>query len=250
MHALSRRAATTTLASHRQPWVWLGMLMLLTLTWDALGLDLPLMQHIGTAQGFALRSDTLLEGVMHDGLRKAALLLYLALWGWALAPDAWLPLRWQGLQVPRRERVTVVLLVAAALAVVNLVKYNSLTSCPWDLAVFGGPARYVSHWSFGAADGGSGQCFPGGHASSAFALLPLCLPWLAPPAGARARRATTGHRWLGGIVLVGAVAGTTQTVRGAHFPSHTLWTLVLCSAVALAGWRLAQPWLGTVVPRE
>lgn len=249
MSAPAPRTSPHTPTSHRLLWAWLGLLVF-TLLWDAIGLDLPLMQHIGTAQGFALRGDALLEGLMHAGLRKAALLLYCALWAWALAPNAWWPLHWQGLRVPRRERLAVVILVAAALAAVNLAKYTSLTSCPWDLAVFGGPARYVSHWSFGLTDGGSGHCFPGGHASSAFALLPLCLPWLAAPAGARVRHVATGHRWLGGLLLVGAVAGTTQTVRGAHFPSHTLWTLVLCSGVALAGWRLVQPWLGAVVTRE
>lgn len=242
-----RRASPHPPASHRLAWAWLGVFAL-TLIWDALGLDLPLMRHIGTAQGFALRGDALLQGVLHDGLRQLALLLYLALWAWALCPEAWLPTRWPGLHLPRRERLAVVLLVAAALVAVNLVKHHSLTSCPWDLALFGGAARYVSHWSFGAADGGSGQCFPGGHASSAFALLPLCLPWLAPPAGA-ARRASTGLRWLGGILFMGAVAGVTQTVRGAHFPSHTLWTLILCGGVALVGWRMAQPWLGRTEAR-
>lgn len=244
-----RPAAPHTPVSHRLPWVWLGGLVLLTLAWDALGLDLPLMQQIGTPQGFALRGDTLLEGVMHDGLRQSALGFYLALWGWALVPDARLPARWRDRHPPRRERLTVVLLVATALAAVNLVKYHSLTSCPWDLTLFGGPARYVSHWSFGAVDGGSGRCFPGGHVSSAFALLPLCLPWLAPPAGRRGRDAATGQRWLGGILFMGAVAGATQTVRGAHFPSHTLWTLVLCGGVALTGWGLAQPWLRAVTAR-
>jgi membrane-associated PAP2 superfamily phosphatase len=34
-----------------------------------------------------------------------------------------------------------------------------------------------------------------------------------------------------------------QTVRGAHYPSHTLWTLVICGAVSLGGWRIAQRWL-------
>lgn len=230
-------------SAQRLVWAWLGLFSL-TLIWDAVGLDLPLMRQIGTAQGFALRSDALLERVMHDGLRQASLLLYLALWVWALAPAAWLPARWPGLHLPRRERLAVVLLAALALATVNLVKYNSLTSCPWDLALFGGDARYVSHWSVGIADGGSGHCFPGGHASSAFALLPLCLPWLAPPAGVRARSPEAGRRWLGGLLFAGALAGATQTVRGAHFPSHTLWTLVLCGGVALGGWRLAQPWLG------
>ena len=48
---------------------------------------------------------------------------------------------------------------------------------------------------------------------------------------------------------MGAVAGVTQTVRGAHFPSHTLWTLILCGGVALVGWRMAQPWLGRTEAR-
>lgn len=221
---------------------WLG-LFVFSVLWDTVGLDLPLMQLIGSTQGFSWRSKVLLEGVLHDGLRKLALLFCLSLWGWAMVPEHWLSKRRRDLWLPRPERLAVVLLVAIALAAVNLVKYNSLTSCPWDLTLFGGQTRYVSHWSVGVSDGGPGHCFPGGHVSSAFALLPLCLPWLIPPAGAVARRQEVGQRWLVGIVLVGALAGLSQTVRGAHFPSHTLWTLILCSGVALAGWRLSQPWL-------
>jgi membrane-associated PAP2 superfamily phosphatase len=227
---------------------WLGLLVL-TLIWDAAGWDLGLMQGLGAETGFPWRNHALLERVLHDGLRKLALLFYLALWVWALLPARWTPAGWPGFALPRRERLAVVLLVAVTLGAVNLVKYNSLTSCPWDLAIFGGKARHISHWAFGVADGGPGHCFPGGHVSSAFALLPLCLPWLMPPAGTAARSRGTGLRWLLGIVLVGAVAGVTQTVRGAHFPSHSLWTLILCSGVALAGWRMAHPWLRTKPPK-
>jgi membrane-associated PAP2 superfamily phosphatase len=42
---------------------------------------------------------------------------------------------------------------------------------------------------------------------------------------------------------IGMLAGATQTLRGAHYPSHTLWTLVICGAVSLGGWRLAKPWI-------
>ena len=224
-------------------------LLVFTLAWDASGLDLPLMQLLGDAHGFALRDQVFLERVLHSALRQAALLFYGLMWLWALAPARWLGAARLGAQPPRRERLAVVLLVGAALGAVNLVKYRSLTSCPWELAQFGGQARYVSHWAFGVPDGGSGRCFPGGHVSSAFALLPLCLPWLAPPANAGQRHRVVGQRWLAGILLVGAVAAVTQTVRGAHYPSHTLWTLVLCSSVVLAGWKLAQPWLGAKTPK-
>jgi membrane-associated PAP2 superfamily phosphatase len=37
------------------------------------------------------------------------------------------------------------------------------------------------------------------------------------------------------------VAGAVQTARGAHYPSHTLWTLVICGGVSLALWRLVRP---------
>jgi membrane-associated PAP2 superfamily phosphatase len=77
--------------------------------------------------------------------------------------------------------------------------------------------------------------------SSAFAFLGLALPWLISDS---ASQRTTGLRILLVVVLLGGVLGLTQTLRGAHFPSHTLWTGFICWAVVLAnhflfGW-LAQ----------
>jgi len=220
----------------------LWALLACTLLWDLSGADLAVMHFFGSAQGFALTHQWLLERVLHDGVRQLATVFYLLLWVWALWPPRWSPAGWRVLQLPRRERVAVVLLVALALLAVNLIKNQSQTSCPWDLQAFGGRASYVSHWNLGQSDGGSGRCFPGGHASSAFGFLALCLPWLQPP-GAEVRHRAVGQRWLLAILFTGLVAGAVQTVRGAHYPSHTLWTLVVCSAVSLAGWRLAQPWL-------
>ena len=68
----------------------------------------------------------------------------------------------------------------------------------------------------------------------------VSLPWLMPPAGT-SRIQVTGLRWLVPVLFAGAVAGTVQTVRGAHYPSHTLWTLVICGGVSLALWRLLLP---------
>jgi membrane-associated PAP2 superfamily phosphatase len=33
--------------------------------------------------------------------------------------------------------------------------------------------------------------------------------------------------------VLGGILGLTQTVRGAHYPSHTLWTGLICWAVAV-----------------
>lgn len=221
---------------------WLALLLLITLGWDASGGDLPLMQWIGSPNGFSLRNQWLLVQVFHEAWRQFFAGLLLLMGVWALWPTRWNQPRLAAMDLPRRERWTLMLLVLLSLLAVNLVKLNSLTSCPWDLQAFGGSARYVSHWSLGRVDGGAGHCFPGGHASSAFAFLGLCLPWLSPPHTAH-RKPDAGLRWLALLLLAGLIAGATQTLRGAHFPSHTLWTLLICGSVSWTGWRLALPWL-------
>ncbi len=226
------------LASNASAW-WLGAL-LLTGLWDLSGLDLAFMQQFGTPQGFALQHSWVLERVLHEGVRQAATGFFLLIALWTLWPTRWNQPRLVALALPRRERLAVLLSVTLSLAAVNLIKNSSQTSCPWDLQAFGGTAVYVSHWTWGLTDGGTGRCFPGGHASSAFAFLALSLPWLLPPAGTPRRR-TVGLRWLAGVLVAGALAGAVQTARGAHYPSHTLWTMVICGGVSLVLWRLMRP---------
>jgi membrane-associated PAP2 superfamily phosphatase len=226
-----------------QPWppvvTSLVLVTAMAVLWDMGPGDLAMMRWIGTPQGFALRRAWLLETVLHDALRHVCSVLWVLLAAWALWPDRGRLGRLRVFSVPRSERLWVLTLVSLSLLVVGFIKARSLTSCPWDLALFGGQARYVSHWSLSLTDGGPGRCFPGGHASSGFGFVALCLPWLLPPSGS-VRASAPGWRWLALIVSVGLVAGTVQTLRGAHYPSHTLWTLVICGAVSVTGWRLAQ----------
>lgn len=189
------------------------------LAWDASGLDLPLARLAGSASGFSLRDDWLLSIVLHDGARRVAWLGALAL---CLA--AWWP--WGPLaRLPRGERVMVAVGALLAALAVSLLKLGSRTSCPWDLAEFGGVARYASHWSF-ATDGGSGRCFPAGHAASGFSFVSGYFGLRRfHPAGAR--------RWLAAALVAGLALGLAQQWRGAHFMSHTLWTATACWIVAL-----------------
>lgn len=222
---------------HAQLWLLSLTALLLTLLWDATSLDLPTMAWFANAQGFPLRHEWWLERVLHDTMRQLATLLHLALVAMVFWPVG--PMR----QLSRWERLSVAVGVTLGLVAVNWIKRNSLTSCPWELSDFGGVAHYVSHWSWGLGDGGGGHCFPGGHASAALAFLGLPLPWLTSrqPA-ARA----FGHQLLRGVLGLGLLLGLTQTVRGAHYPSHTLWTGLICWGVAvlnhglfaaLAQWR-------------
>lgn len=220
----SPRAATAV----RQPWTWqrLGaltlVLLLALLLWDASGLDLPLARLFGGPHGFAWQDNPVLVVGLHAWPRRLGWLLLLALVAGALRP--WGFLR----ALAPAERWRLLASVVLALLAVQGVKHASATSCPWDLAEFGGVAHYVSHWAWGLGDGGPGRCFPAGHASTAFAFL---AGWFT----LRRRVPRLARRWLVAVLVAGLVLGLVQQVRGAHYMSHTFWTAWICWTV---GWLL------------
>jgi membrane-associated PAP2 superfamily phosphatase len=174
-----------------------------------------------------------LSHVLHTGAKQLAVLIYLGV----LAMMVWPRGIWR--QLTRSQRLEIAAGITLSLVVVTAIKRISLTSCPWDLQAFGGVASYVSHWSWGVSDGGSGSCFPGGHASSAFAFIALSLPWLMSLDKDQQR---LGRAMTGVMVLSGLVLGLAQTLRGAHYPSHTAWTALVCAATAWANHGLFAWW--------
>jgi membrane-associated PAP2 superfamily phosphatase len=202
-------------------WWWTLASLALLLAWDAAGLDVPLARLVGGAHGFPLRDHWAVTTLLHHGARDLAWLAA----AWLLA-GVWWPtgvLR----RLARAGRVQWLVTVLVSVVLVNLLKYASQTSCPWDLAEFGGVARHISHWAWGQVDGGPGRCFPAGHASAGFAFMGgyFVLRRAAPRAAV--------------LLLVIALAagltlGVAQQLRGAHFMSHTLWTAWLCWVVAIA----------------
>lgn len=204
---------------------------LLLIAWDYSGLDLVMAHWFGTAEGFSLESHWLWRQVLHDSIRPWPWLLELGL----LAGIAW---PWGSLtKLPALRRAQLALTTLVALLLVSNIKLQSHTSCPWDLVEFGGMASYVSHWAWGVRDGGSGGCFPAGHASAGFAFLGGFFAFR------RVLPATAG-RWFAGAIGAGLILGLAQQVRGAHYMSHTLWTAWLCWTVAATA-DLAVSWLMT-----
>lgn len=201
--------------------------LLLILLWELSGGDLWLMQQLGSAHGFALREQWWLRVLLHEGLRGLATIAYLY-----LLLGLWLPLPGLG-PCTRAQRIEMLCGVTLSLLLVSGLKWLSLTSCPWDLAQFGGMASYVPHWLPGVSDGGPGRCFPSGHASAGFAFLSV--------ATAISTRLLQ-RRVLIVVLLFGVLCGVAQVLRGAHYPSHVLWTAWLCAAVALLNHHLAG-WL-------
>ncbi|MFO1328479.1 MAG: phosphatase PAP2 family protein [Rubrivivax sp.] len=227
MSALLGPAAVPARAGRRfGTLAWTLATLALLLLWDFSGLDRAAMHRVGDVNGFPWRDHVLTARVVHDGGR---------LLGWAmvllLVVNVWRPL-WQG--PSRADRVRWLLVTVTCVLAVPSLKWISQTSCPWDLAEFGGVARYVSHWAPGG-DGGPGRCFPSGHATAAFGFIG---GWFV----LRPHRPRLALLWLGGVLGLGLLFGLGQYLRGAHHPSHTLWSAWLCwalSALLLA--RRAAP---------
>lgn len=201
------------------------------LVWDASGWDLVAARQFGSAAGFAWRDTWWASRVMHDGGRWAAWALLLALAMAALRATPAGTTRPAGPTGAERWHWIAVML--ACVLAVPALKRISGTSCPWDLAEFGGAAAYVSHWRFGLLDGGPGHCFPSGHAVAAFAFFGLYFMW-------REHDPRRARAWLAVVGAAGLAFGLAQLLRGAHYPSHTLWSAWLCWAINAAAAHLPR----------
>ena len=199
--------------------------LLLLLAWDASGLDLAVVRRYGTSAGFVWQEHWVTRDLLHQGgrwLGFAVLAVLVVNLRWPVFTRLTLAERWRWLG-----------LTLLCLLAVPAFKHFSLTSCPWSLAEFGGAATYVSHWRLGVADGGSGHCFPSGHATSAFAVLRGSF-------ALRPAHPVAARRWLGGALLFGLLFGWAQMARGAHYPSHAMWTAWACWGICAAGSALGS----------
>lgn len=137
----------------------------------------------------------------------------------------------------RAWRVPLVYLLIATLlstAMVGLLKRSTNVDCPWDLLRYGGEHAYYGLLAHRPAGLARAACFPAGHASAGYAWVSLYFFAMA-----------TAPRWrwwaLGSALSLGMLFGGAQQLRGAHFLSHDLWSLMICWLVALA---LYVPMLG------
>jgi membrane-associated PAP2 superfamily phosphatase len=194
--------------------------------WEYGGWDVALSALYGDAAGFAWRDRVLTRDVLHAGGRWLSLVVLVL-----LLVDAVHPLVGDG--PPRERRLQGVAWCLLALVVVPALKRASATSCPWDLAAFGGSAPYVPHWRLGLVDGGPGRCFPSGHAVAAFAFYGVGHAW-------RRHRPRLASAWTLGVSAVGLVFGWAQLARGAHFASHVLWSAWWCWTLTAAAQACAD----------
>jgi membrane-associated PAP2 superfamily phosphatase len=189
--------------------------LLLALEWTPLDLALARASYDPAAGRFPLREHVLTTRLAHDGAKALSALVF----AW-IAASVWRP---TGIlhRLSRKRRIYLVAAAAACLVIVTLLKRASALHCPWGLLEFGGTHAYLRLFDAVPPGWERGACFPAGHALSAFAYVGGYFAWRGVD-----RRIALG--WLAVVLVVGALTGVSQQLRGAHFLSHTLWTAWLC----------------------
>ena len=223
--------AATTLLSARALRRLAGLLAVSALAILWIGrytdLDLVLADAVFDAQRrvFPWRDAWLTVTFNHVMLKQLLTVLAVSVVGYALV-DAWRPRA--ALGAPGRLQLRIVALSAVLVPVVtSTLKHLSASHCPWDLLRYGGEQPYVRLFGAFPADTLPGQCLPAGHASSALWLVALAVCWL-PARPSRARAAALL------AIGAGATVGYLQQLRGAHFMTHTLWSIWIACTIVVA----------------
>ncbi|KRB67781.1 phosphatase PAP2 family protein [Noviherbaspirillum sp. Root189] len=126
-----------------------------------------------------------------------------------------------------RRRLLIV--VASAILIpltISTMKGMSVHHCPWSLQRYGGFAPYLRILADAPPTVSNGHCFPAGHASSGLWIASVAVFWL-PRSPQKALIAFV----LG--LLPGLALGLAQQIRGAHFLTHTLWSVWITALIIL-----------------
>lgn len=165
---------------------------------------------------FPWRDAWLADNFNHGFLKAALTALGVAIIAMVLV-DLIRPMRQLGGLTQLRLRV-VAMSAALVPLMTSLLKQSSNAHCPWDLSRYGGTQPYVRLFESLPSGAIAGHCLPAGHASTSLWLIAFAVFWLPQD-----RRTAAGVAAAG--MAVGIAMGWMQQLRGAHFLTHTLWSV-------------------------
>ncbi|OAM52211.1 hypothetical protein A7981_01600 [Methylovorus sp. MM2] len=144
-----------------------------------------------------------------------------------------------------RYRLRLIALASVVLPIIiRSLKKHSALHCPWDVDRYGGYAPYLRILDHVPANWHAGNCFPTGHASTGLWLASLAVLWL--PHSPKKALAV----FIAGL-SIGFGLGWTQSMRGAHFFTHTLWAIwVTIFVMLILFWLFSKKLMQQMDPKK
>jgi len=215
-------------------------MLLIGLTFEYSGFDIWWISHFydDLSQSWPFRDHWLFDTVIHDWGRNFNIgvgVLWLLFFFLTLV---FRPLK-------KYRKITVYFLVAAAAGplIVGAGKLITHIYTPWDLNIFSGTQPYIKLFDSVPQGMPIGHAFPSGHASGGYAFFSLY--FLLMHLGSPYKK----YGLLFGLGL-GLIFGIGQQIRGAHFPSHDLFSMVICWYAALIIYTIFYPKDGDTINND
>lgn len=210
------------------PWIPLlkswGVFVILVIAIAHFNLDFRLADAIYTIEGgdWTLSDSWLTKHVLHDMGKRFSIFM-----GVGVLVLVFASFLWSELKILRRPAIYLFTSTALSVLVISSIKNSINVACPWDLVRYGGDIPYIGilqKWPNGLPDI---ACFPAGHASAGYAWIALYFFFDYLFVSSKWRRLGAGV-----AMSMGLLFGIDQQVRGAHFLSHDLWTLMISFSVS------------------
>ncbi|GAB0058477.1 hypothetical protein SIID45300_02826 [Candidatus Magnetaquicoccaceae bacterium FCR-1] len=198
--------------------LWVSVALLLILLLETTGMDLPVQDlffQFDSHQWRIDKDDPFWRAIFYTGAKRtvalvAILTLLTLLHSWKFKTRIHL----------RRKLILLLVTLIVVPGTISGLKNISNVHCPWSLTRYGGDLPHVPFLATNPNDFPAkrpGKCFPAGHPSGGFAFMSLF--FLLPGA----------WRWVGlgtGITL-GWIMGLYQMMKGAHYLSHVIVSMLL-----------------------
>lgn len=180
------------------------------------GLDSTIAAHFfNPTDQWIYRDSFVLEKILHKGGVIFSIVLLIALLG------RWIYLLKFHIDKKQRDYIGFVFLTSViTIVTVFFLKRWSTLPCPWNSVAFGGNVNPPELWEAFASDLPKGKCFPAGHSSGGFCFLSMYFGYTLIYKKRNFKTLIPG-------LLIGVSFGVTQQIRGAHYLSHDLTTILI-----------------------
>ena len=201
--------------------------ILLLIVVKSFNIDFVLADQIYQLTNWDLKYAFWTETIMHKGARYLVIVIFLF-----LIYSLFEMYRNQADKQNIYDLTVVLISVVLCVASIAILKQIFDADCPWDLLRYGGDKPFFSLFEYSETSLTSKHCFPASHAGIGYSGI-VFFYYLKVNNHHLKKKAL-----LFGVIL-GGVFGVVQQLRGAHFISHDISSLLVCMIILTGVYKLA-----------